>query len=119
MSSMGFQPNQHHRTISRIPLVCFDNIQATWNVIEAAVRYHVPRIVYASSNHAVKALEKTLAPACYTCEGSKIDSDAPPRPVNLYGISKGFGEMTGRMFVDEGQLTSFIAGRLLTINIQW
>ncbi len=94
------------------PQLLPDNIQATWNVIEAAVRYHVPRIVYASSNHAVKALEKTLAPACYTCEGSKIDSDALPRPHTVYGISKAFGEMTGRLFVDEGQLTSFIAVRI-------
>jgi nucleoside-diphosphate-sugar epimerase len=34
-----------------------DNIQVTWNVIEAAVKYQVPRVVFASSNWAVKALE--------------------------------------------------------------
>src|SRR5215813_4886887 len=42
-----------------------DNIQVTWNVLEAAVKYRVPRVVFASSNWAVKATELALAPACY------------------------------------------------------
>ncbi len=89
-----------------------DNIQGTWNVIEAAAKYQVPQVVFASSNWAVKALEKKLAPACYRPNGPKIGSDAPPCPITPYGISKAFGELTGRMFVDEQKLRSFVAVRI-------
>jgi uronate dehydrogenase len=68
--------------------------------------------VYASSNWAVKALEQDLAPGCYTPEGSKIDSDAAPRPMAAYGMSKAMGEIMGRTLVDEGRLKSFVAARI-------
>ena len=32
-----------------------NNIQATWNVLEAAAKHHVRRVVFASSNWAVRA----------------------------------------------------------------
>ena len=89
-----------------------DNIQATQNVIETAVKHGVRRIVFASSNWAVKAVEQELAPTCYRPDGLKISSGVPPRPLTPYGISKAFGELTGRMFVDEGQLESFVAVRI-------
>jgi len=89
-----------------------DNVQATWNIIEAAARNRVRRVVFASSNWAVKATERALAPACYTPEGPKIDSDAPPCPLTPYGISKAFGELTGRTCVEERQLGSFVAVRI-------
>jgi uronate dehydrogenase len=89
-----------------------DNIQATWNVIETAAKYRVPRVVFASSNWAVKAMEQNLAPACYQPNGPKIGSDALPCPVNPYGLSKAFGEHAGRMFVDDHKLPSFLAVRI-------
>ena len=89
-----------------------NNIQATWNIMQAAARHGVSRVVFASSNWAVKARENELAPACYAPTGPKIDSDAPPCPVNAYGLSKAFGETTGRMFVDEKHLSSFVAVRI-------
>lgn len=89
-----------------------DNIQATWNVIRAADQHKVKRIVFASSNWAVKILERELAPNCYLPDGPKVGSDAPPRPYNPYGVSKAFGEITGRMFVDAQRLASFIAVRI-------
>jgi len=89
-----------------------NNIQATWNVIEAAARCGVPRVVFASSNWAVKSMELRLAPDCYLPQGPKIDSDVRPCPVTAYGLSKAMGELTGRMFVDEGRLNSFIAVRI-------
>jgi len=89
-----------------------DNIQATHSVLMTAVRHEVDRVVFASSNWAVKALERELAPACYTAGGPKIDSHAPPRPITGYGISKAFGEIMGRMLVDEGRLKSFVAVRI-------
>lgn len=90
----------------------FNNMQMTLNVIEAAARHRVSRIVFASSNWAVKALEREMAPSCYTPDGPKIGSDAPPRPIEYYGISKAFGEVAGRVAVDKGQLDSFIAVRI-------
>ena len=92
--------------------VLHDNIEATWNVIEAAARHKVRRVVFASSNWAVKARERALAPACYANSGPKIASDVAPQPLYPYGLSKDFGELAGRMFVDDGQLGSFVAVRI-------
>jgi nucleoside-diphosphate-sugar epimerase len=89
-----------------------DNIQVTWNVIEAAVKHRVPRVVFASSNWAVKALERQLAPACYAPDGPKIGSDISPCPLRPYGISKALGELMGRMFAEQQELGSFIAVRI-------
>lgn len=89
-----------------------DNIEATWNVLRVAARYRVPRMVFASSNWAVRALEQALAPACYDPGGPKIGSADSPRPLSPYGISKALGEQAGRMFVDQGQLRSFVAVRI-------
>jgi uronate dehydrogenase len=89
-----------------------NNIQATWHVLEAAAEHAVPRVVFASSNWAVKALEREMAPACYRPGGSKMTSDAAPRPLYPYGVSKAFGEIAGRSFVDEGRLQAFVAVRI-------
>ena len=53
----------HRNTVLEQKLL-FSNIQTNLNVIEAATRYRVARIVFASSNWAVKALERELAPSC-------------------------------------------------------
>jgi len=92
--------------------VLHHNIQATWNVFQAAEQHRVSRVVYASSNWAVKALERELAPACYTPGGPKIGSEVPPRPIAPYGITKACGEIIGRTFVDEQTLSSFVAVRI-------
>jgi len=89
-----------------------NNIQATWNVIEAAARYGVPRIIFASSNWVVKPIERSLAPSCYQPDGPKIGSDVAPCPINPYGLSKAYGELAGRMFVDNQKLQSFVAVRI-------
>ena len=89
-----------------------DNIQSTWNVMNAAVQYRVPRVVFASSNWAVKALEQDLGPACYSPEGPKIGSETHPRPLTPYGVSKAMGEIIGRKFVDEKKLLAFVAVRI-------
>lgn len=92
--------------------VLHNNIEATWNVIDAAAKHKIRRVVFASSNWAVKAMERALAPDCYTASGPKIGSDAVPQPITPYGLSKAFGELVGRMFVDEAQLISFVAVRI-------
>ena len=89
-----------------------NNIDATWNVLQAAATYRVPRVIFASSNWAVKAVEKNLAPSCYEPTGSKIGSEMPPSPLTAYGLSKAFGELAGNMFVAEGKLESFVAVRI-------
>jgi len=89
-----------------------NNIQATFNVLQAASDHGVQRVVFASSNWAVRAFEQKLAPDCYRMDGPKIDSGTAPFPLKAYGLSKGFGEIAGRMFVDEGRLKSFIAVRI-------
>ena len=91
-----------------------DNIQVSWNVIEAAAKHRVPRFVFASSNWAVKSLELSLAPACYQLDGPKIGSADSPQPLRPYGMSKALGELAGQMFVDQRRLRSFIAVRIGT-----
>jgi nucleoside-diphosphate-sugar epimerase len=88
------------------------NIKATWHVLEMAAQCEVPRVVFASSNWAVKALQEELGNPSLEPDGPKIGSDAPPLPRAPYGISKGFGETVGRAFVDEGRIRSFIAVRI-------
>ena len=94
--------------------VARQNLDATRNVLEAAVEHGVRRVVYASSRHVVLALEEELAPACYAPAGPKIGSDAAPRPVSPYGVSKAFGEILGRAAVDAGRLPCFLAVRIGT-----
>jgi nucleoside-diphosphate-sugar epimerase len=90
----------------------FDNVAMTLNVIEAAAHHRVSRVVFASSNWAVKRTEHELAPACYLPDGPKIGSDAPPRPITAYGVAKTLGEISGRMAVDTSQLDAFVAVRI-------
>jgi nucleoside-diphosphate-sugar epimerase len=105
---LAADPDEHAAWASVID----NNVQATWNVLEAAAEQSVSRVVFASSNWAVKALERELAPACYRPDGPKIGSDAAPRPLYPYGISKALGEIAGRSFVDERRLRAFVAVRI-------
>jgi uronate dehydrogenase len=66
------------------------NIEGTFHVFDAARRAGVPRIVYASSNHAVG----------YVPRSALVSADVPPRPDTYYGVSKVFGEALGRLLVD-------------------
>jgi uronate dehydrogenase len=67
------------------------NIDATYQVFEAARLAGVRRIVYASSNHAVG----------FTPRQPFVGIDIPPRPDTLNGLSKCFGEALGRLYVDK------------------
>ena len=68
-----------------------NNIVGAYNVFEAARQAAVPRLVYASSNHAAGFAVK---------EGSVIGPDAPIRPDSIYGVTKCFGEALGRFYHD-------------------
>lgn len=66
------------------------NIEGTYHVFDAARRVGVPRVIYASSNHAVG----------FTPRQPLAGVDLPPRPDTYYGVSKVFGEALGRLYVD-------------------
>ncbi|MFE1309435.1 NAD-dependent epimerase/dehydratase family protein [Streptomyces sp. NPDC058755] len=75
------------------------NIEGTYNLYEAARLEGVPRIVFASSNHAVGF---TPAPRPGTPLDSRvlIPIDTPHRPDTFYGLSKAFGEDLAQLYWD-------------------
>jgi nucleoside-diphosphate-sugar epimerase len=84
-----------------------NNIRGTVNVFQAARDVGCDRVVFASSVHAVGGypLDETLA------------DSAPPRPVNLYGASKVFGEAVASTFAAAG--LSGIAVRIGAYDAPW
>lgn len=68
------------------------NIEATYNVFEAARRQGATRVVFATTNHVM---------GFYNLEGSwPIPTNAAIRPDSLYGVSKAFGEALARYYAD-------------------
>ena len=65
------------------------NINGTYTVFEAARRAGVPRVVYASSNHAVG-----FAPR----ESFPVPDGASPLPDTYYGVSKAAGEAIAALY---------------------
>jgi len=74
------------------PSLLPNNIRGTLNVFRAASEAGCQRVVFASSVHAILG----QAP------GTTIADDAAPRPTNLYGASKVFGEAVASTFADQG-----------------
>ncbi len=66
------------------------NIIGAYNLYEAARKHGVRRVVFASSNHVTG----------FYRQSDTINSDAPPRPDGLYGVSKAFGEDLSRFYFD-------------------
>ncbi len=75
------------------PAISHSNIEGTYNVLEAARRAGVQRVVLASSNHATGY---TPRPA----DGLLRESDAPPRPDTYYGVAKVTMEALGSLYAD-------------------
>jgi NAD(P)-dependent dehydrogenase (short-subunit alcohol dehydrogenase family) len=68
------------------------NINGTYVVLEAARAANVPRVIYASSNHAV---------GFYPIETASLVPDYLfPRPDSLYGVSKVASESLGSLYHD-------------------
>ena len=67
------------------------NIIGSYNIYEAARKAGVPRVVYASSVHAIG----------YHRLEDQIDAKAPHRPDGLYGLSKCFVEDLGQLYWDK------------------
>ncbi len=75
------------------------NIVGVFNLYEAARAHGQPRILFASSNHAIGFHPTT----------ERLDADSPLRPDSLYGVSKCFGEALARMYFDKyGQETLIV-----------
>ncbi len=68
------------------------NVDGVFNLYEAARKSSVtPRIVFASSNHAIGFHKQT----------TRLDANALTRPDGLYGVSKVFGEAIASMYHDK------------------
>jgi uronate dehydrogenase len=68
------------------------NVNGTFTVFEAARRCDVPRVVFASSNHAVGFLPAD--------SDVNVADYAFPRPDSFYGVSKVAGECLGSLYHD-------------------
>jgi uronate dehydrogenase len=66
------------------------HVVSTAALLDAMVRHGVPRMVYASSNHAVGR----------TPRGDRLGVDAPPRPDTFYGVAKVAAEALLSLYVD-------------------
>jgi NAD+ dependent glucose-6-phosphate dehydrogenase len=84
-----------------------NNIRGTVNVFQAAYEAGCRRVVFASSVHAIVGYPP----------GETVADDAPPRPTNLYGASKVFGEAVASRFSAEG--LSGIAIRIGAYDAPW
>ncbi|MFH8486473.1 NAD-dependent epimerase/dehydratase family protein [Streptomyces longisporoflavus] len=71
------------------------NIEGTYNLYEAAREEGVPRIVFASSNHAVGFTPRPVG------DDPLIPVDTPRRPDTFYGLSKSFGEDLAQFYWDK------------------
>ncbi|MEU6557207.1 NAD(P)-dependent oxidoreductase [Streptomyces sp. NPDC046915] len=76
------------------------NIEGTYNLYEAARQEGVPRIVFASSNHAVGFTPAPRGDAPFD-RSALIPIDTPRRPDTFYGLSKSFGEDLAQLYWDK------------------
>lgn len=79
-----------HPTEGPLPLELESHVVTTGALLEAMVRHGVPRMVFASSNHAVGR----------TPRRDLLTTDVPPRADTFYGVAKVAGEALLRLYVD-------------------
>ncbi|MEF2964975.1 NAD(P)-dependent oxidoreductase [Paenibacillus sp. M1] len=73
------------------------NVSGAYKLFEAAVENGVRRVIFASSNHATG----------YYRTDEKPGPMDPYRPDSFYGLSKCYIELLGRLYSDQGKLSSF------------
>jgi nucleoside-diphosphate-sugar epimerase len=79
------------------------NIGSTWNVFEAAARYGIKRVVFASTIQ----VNSTVVPRTpLRFQYLPLDEDHPVSPQDDYGMSKWAGEHLGVMFAQHWGLTA-------------
>lgn len=98
-----------------------NNIVGTYNVFEAARQAGVKRVIFASSGATIVAIQKD-EPYKAIAEGRYDDvpeswpmmtHESMPRPAGLYGVSKAFGEVLARHYVDTSPLS------IICLRIGW
>jgi uronate dehydrogenase len=75
--------------------VLHTNIHGTYTVLEAARRAGVPRVILASSNHAV---------GFHTYSDDLVPDHLFPRPDTFYGVSKATNEALGSLYHDRHRI---------------
>jgi nucleoside-diphosphate-sugar epimerase len=104
--------------------VLTNNVPATVNVLEAARKAGVRRVVFASSNHVVGMYERDEPYASIVAgvyegldpdELPRLGTDVPVRPDGPYGIGKALGEAAARYYSEAFGL-SVICLRIGTVN---
>ena len=97
------------------------NIIGTRNVFEAAKEQGVRRVVFASSHQSTRhywdeePYASVLAGGPRPPDFKPITADTPFRPNRLYGVSKAFGEVLGRMYSHYHGL-SILCIRIVQVN---
>jgi nucleoside-diphosphate-sugar epimerase len=98
------------------------NVIGTYNVLEAARRGGVPRVVLASSGAVVSAYERDEPYRSLVAgrrdglsDWPRLTHEAPVRPAGLYGASKVWGEALGRHYADAHGL-SVLCVRIGRVN---
>ncbi|HMO57308.1 MAG TPA: NAD(P)-dependent oxidoreductase [Roseiflexaceae bacterium] len=71
------------------------NVVGAYNIFQAAAEAGCRRVIFASSINAV---------AGYPTE-TQINTSMPLRPLNLYGATKAWGEVLGRLYADQHNLS--------------
>ena len=64
------------------------NIVGTYNIFQASSENSIKRVIYASSAQTIEGYPLDI----------QVKEDMPPRPKNLYGVSKVFGEAIGAYY---------------------
>ncbi|WP_150275129.1 NAD-dependent epimerase/dehydratase family protein [Paenibacillus tepidiphilus] len=72
------------------------NVSGAYKLLEAAVENGVRRVIFASSNHAMGYYKTDETPG-------PMD---PYRPDSFYGLSKCYIELLGRLYSDQGKISS-------------
>jgi len=85
-----------------------NNVKGTYNVFRAAADAGCRRVVFASSIHVVVGHPPEQV----------VEPDAPVRPLNMYGVSKCFGEAVAACFARAEGLSS-IAIRIGAYEAPW
>ena len=80
-----------------------NNFKATYNLYRAAAEAGVKKVIYASSGQAVLGYQDEV----------QVHSGQAVRPLNMYGVSKCFGEATAACFAYAHQLPS------ICVRIGW
>ncbi|MGC6589780.1 NAD(P)-dependent oxidoreductase [Paenibacillus sp. FSL W7-1279] len=73
------------------------NVSGAYKLFETAVHNGVRRIIFASSNHATG----------YYKTNEMVGPQDPYRPDSFYGLSKCYIELLGRLYSDQGKISSF------------